>query len=124
MKRLFFLALIALAAWYGWKHYPEILSHRPSHEAVVENDTGHTMTRVRLSVGGQTFVRESIPDGKSATIPFKVNRDATFTLVWEYAEVLGEHTWKGGMVPAGPMVQRHIFTVDADNAVFYRAENK
>ena len=37
---------------------------------------------------------------------------------------MGEYSWSGGLVPRGPMVQRHIMTVDQDAGVIYRAENK
>ena len=32
--------------------------------------------------------------------------------------------WAGGLVPRGPMVQKHHFTVDGDGAVIYQAEQK
>ena len=123
MKRLILLILVAAAVWYGWKH-PDLLRRHPSHEAVVENTSGLEMARVRLTVGGQTFVKESIPDGTKAAFPFRVDHDASFQLVWEWADRIGERTWSGGNVPAGPMLQRHIMTVDGDGAVLYRAENK
>lgn len=124
MKKLIVLILIALAAWYGWKHYPELLKHRGTHEVVIENSSGKTMERIRIEVDGQTLVKESLPDGQSATIPFSVQNDASFKMEWEYDSVMGMHSWSGGMVPKGPMLQRHIMTVDADDAVMYRAENK
>jgi hypothetical protein len=124
MKKLLFLVLVAVAAWYGWHHYGDVLYKRPSHEAVVENRAGHEMTRVRLSVDGQTFVKESIPDGADAVFPFRVSRDASFQLVWQWGDGPAEQTWSGGMVPRGPMLQRHILSVDTEGAVLYRAENK
>ncbi|OGF17972.1 MAG: hypothetical protein A2W00_12650 [Candidatus Eisenbacteria bacterium RBG_16_71_46] len=124
MKRLLLLALVAAAAWYGWKHYPEFVNRRPGHEAVVVNQSGHTLERVRLSVGGQTFVKESLPDGERAVFPFKVADDATFALSWQFADMMGERSWRGGMVPRGPMLQRHIFTIDTESEVIYQTENK
>ncbi len=124
MKRLLLLALFAAALWYGWKHWGELVSKRSGHEAVVENASGRELTRVRLSVGGQTFVKESIPDGERAVFPFRVDSDATFELVWRFADASSEQSWSGGMVPRGPMLQRHVMTVDGDGAVLYRPENK
>ena len=124
MKRLLLLILFAVALWYGWKHRDELFNRRSGHEAVIENASDRELTRVRLSVGGQTFVKESIPDGEKAVFPFRVDADATFELVWRFADASNEQTWKGGMVPKGPMLQRHIMTVDGDGAVLYRAENK
>lgn len=120
--RFFLLLLLIAAIWYGWKQYPKLVERRPSHEAIIDNQSGAEMERVRLIVGGQTMVKESIPAGEKAVIPFRVNQDATFQLVWNVGPV--EHTWSGGMVPAGPMVQRHTFLIDADSQVLYRADNK
>jgi hypothetical protein len=124
MKRLLLLVLFAVALGYGWQHRGELLHRRSGHDAVVENASGREMTRVRLTVGGQTFVRESIPDGEKAVFPFRVNTDATFDLVWRFAGASNDQSWSGGMVPRGPMLQRHLMTVDAEGEVLYRPENK
>jgi len=124
MKRLILLILLGVAAWYGYKNYKTVFEKRGGHDAVVENSTGRTMVRVRVMVDGQTLVKESLPDGQSAVLPFKVTNDATFRIEWEYQEVLGTHMWSGGMVPKGPMLQRHVFLVQPDHEVMYRAENK
>ena len=122
MKRLIVFLLFAAAVWYGWKHYPEILHKRASHEAVIENQTNGDLERIRLKIGDQTLVREKLAAGERATFPFRVNQDATFELTWSTRE--GDRTWSGGMVPAGPMVQRHEFVIDTEGQVLYRAENK
>jgi hypothetical protein len=124
MKRLLLLVLFIVAAWYAWHHWGDLVHRRAGHEAVVENSSGREMTRVRLSVAGQTFVKESIPDEGKAAFPFRVDNDASFQLVWSFADSPAEQSWSGGMVPRGPMLQRHIMTVDGDGAVLYRAENK
>jgi hypothetical protein len=124
MKKLVFLVLVALVAWYGWKHLPGLLEKRPSHEAVIQNHTGAGLVRVRLTVDGQTFVKEELADGANAVFPFRVGKDASFTLVWQWADRMGESNWSGGMVPNGPMVQRHTMTIDADGGVVYQAAAK
>jgi hypothetical protein len=124
MKRLLLLILFGVALWYGWQNWGKLISKRSGHEAVVENTSGRELTRVRLSVGGQTFVKESIPDGEKAVFPFRVDADATFVLVWRFADASSEQSWSGGMVPRGPMLQRHVMIVDGDGAIFYRPENK
>jgi hypothetical protein len=124
MKRLIFVLLVAIAAWYGYKHYPDILHRRGSNDVVIENSSGKNMERIRVMIDGQTLVKETLPDGQTASIPFNVQNDASFKLEWQYEGILGTHTWSGGMVPKGPMLQRHILTIDGDDAVMYRAENK
>jgi hypothetical protein len=124
MKRLLLLVLLVVAVWYGRQHWNDLVHRPPAHEAVIENTSDREMVRVRLSVGDQTFVKESIPDGAKAVFPFRVDKDETFQLVWSFAGAASELTWSGGMVPKGPMLQRHFLTVDGDGAVLYRAENK
>jgi hypothetical protein len=120
--RIFLLLLFAAAIWYGWKQYPKLMERRPTHDAVIDNESGGDIERIRLKVGGQTLVKEALANGEKATLPFRVNQDATFDLTWSTRA--GEFNWSGGMVPAGPMVQRHEFLIDADGQVLYRAENK
>ena len=124
MKRLLFLAIVVFAGWYAWHHWQELTERRARHEAIVQNESGRSMERVRLGVGGQTFVKESIPDGSSVTFPFLVNDDATFRLDWKWPGQDFDQTWIGGLVPRGPMVQKHRMTVDGDGAVIYQAEQK
>src|SRR3990172_434337 len=112
MKKLLLVALVGVAAWYGWAHRSSLLERRPSHLAVVQNSTGAVLTRVRLTVDGQTFVKEELADGGAAVFPFRVGRDASFELAWQWAQRAGEYSWSGGLVPRGPMVQRHTMTID------------
>src|SRR5438105_2921574 len=119
MRKLLVLIIVVCVGWYGWKHYPSVFEHRPAHEAVVRNRSDMGMTRVRLMVDGQTFVRDDLPNGADAVFPFRVSRGASFQLVWQWSGREGEAQWSGGMVPKGPMVQRHIMSVDGDGGVVY-----
>jgi hypothetical protein len=123
MRSLILLLLVVAAAWFGWKQYPNLIERRPAHQAVIQNDSGTGITRIRLEVDGQTLARESLPEDQKTTIPFRVNRDASFVLIWEWADRPGEMSWRGGMIPRGPMLQRHTFRIDPEGAVDYRAEN-
>ena len=124
MKRLVILALVCLAAWQGYKHYPDLVKRAPSHEAQITNNSQRIMERVRLTVGGQTFVREVLPPGTTAKFPFRVTDDSKFDMVWQWHEKLGEVSWHGGFVPKGPMVQRFRFSVDDEGGVVFQAESK
>ena len=124
MKRLIIFLLLVAAAWYGWKHYPELLNRMPGNKAIIVNNTGHEMSRVRLSAGSQSVgVKETIPDQGRAEFTFKVAQDASFTLDWQYTDKIGEQHWTGGSVTHGPVVQKCTFTVDADNQVIFLPEN-
>jgi hypothetical protein len=124
MGRLIVLVLLIAAVWYGYKHYPALLSRSPSHEAVVVNATSNTVYRIRLGVGGQTFVKESLGPDQKVAFPFKVNDDASFDLIWEWDNTTGERHWRGGTVFKGPMVARHVLTIQDDDGVVYMSENK
>jgi hypothetical protein len=124
MVRLFVFAFLVFAGWYAWHHWHDLTDRRARHEAIIENRSGRTIERVRLAVGGQTFVKESIPDESSATFPFLVNEDASFVLEWKWPAQDLDQRWTGGLVPRGPMVQRHYLTVDGEGAILYRAEHK
>jgi hypothetical protein len=124
MKGLLILLLFGVAAWYGWKHYPSLLERRPTHLAVIENQSGAELRRVRFKVDGQTFVKEVIPDKATAEFPFRVNNDSSFGMEWGWSDRTNESEWTGGMVARGPMVQRHVFTVSNDGGVMYRTEPK
>ena len=122
MRKLLVLVIIGCAAWYGWRHWTE-LRQPPRDEAVVENQSGHDISRVRLDVGGQTFVRESLPDGQSASFPFHVDGDAAFTLRWQNAREDVDRTWSGGEVTAGPLRTRHHIQVQGDGGVVCSTEH-
>jgi len=124
MKRLILFILVVAAAWYGWKHYPDLMNRMPSNKAIIVNNTGHEMTRVRLTAGEQSIgVKESIPPDGRVEFPFKVDHDAMFGLTWQYADKIGEQHWSGGTVTKGPVVQKCTFTVDTDNQVIFLPEN-
>jgi hypothetical protein len=120
MKKLLLLVLIVAAGWYGWKNYPQILNKQPAHKAIIVNQTGRDMQRVRLVVDGQTLVRETLADNQEAELQFKVANDSEFQLIWQWTDAPGEFRWSGGRVPRGPMVQKHKFIVDGANEVVYQ----
>ncbi|NOT33048.1 MAG: hypothetical protein HOP12_02645 [Candidatus Eisenbacteria bacterium] len=124
MKRLIIFALFVAAAWYGWKNYGTVFERKDSHEAMIENLTGEGLQRVRLIVDGQTLVRESIKSTEVVKLPFRVNRDSDFELIWQWEGRMGEMIWRGGRVTAGPMTQRHRFVMRGDRDVVYLNEPK
>lgn len=124
MKKLLFLILLAVAGWYGWKHYPELLNRAPGHSAVISNQTDHGITRLRFTADGQTQVKEVLPSGEAATFAFKVNSDSEIRLEWEWANRLGQRKWVGGRVPKGPLLARHEMQIVGDGEVNYRTVPK
>jgi hypothetical protein len=122
MNRLILLLLVALAAWYGWKHWKD-LRDAPRDEVVIVNESGRVLVRVRLSVGGQTYVRESIAQGERAAFPFPVAGDGTLALKWQYDREELDQSWSGGLVTAGPMRTRHVVRVMQDGGVVWNPEH-
>lgn len=124
MKKLLFFALVVFAAYYGWHHYRDLLKHEVMSKAIIVNNTGHELTRVRLSAGDQSIgVKESIPENGRAEFLFHINSDANFVLVWQYGDRAGESHWSGGTVTKGPIAQKCTFTIDAEGEVLFLPEN-
>jgi hypothetical protein len=121
MKKLIFLAVLAFAAWYGWKHYGS-LKDGPASQVVIENQSGREIDRVRVTVGGQTYVREAIADGASEAIPFRSATDGQFRLRWQYERTDYDREWSGGTVTAGPLPARHRLQVQGDGGVIWTSE--
>ena len=124
MKKLLFLILLAVAAWYGWKHYPELMNRAPGHSAVISNQTDYGITRLRFTADGQTQVKEVLASGESATFSFKVNNDSEIRLQWQWANKIGERNWTGGRVSKGPLLARHEIAIIGDGDVNYRTMPK
>jgi hypothetical protein len=121
MRNLIVLVVVALVAWYGWHHLSD-LRQKPRDVAVVENQSGRGLTRVRLTVGGHTDVRDLIPDGGKAEIPLQVTGDGTLALRWQFDNEAYDKTWSGGEVSAGPLRTRHHIQVMSDGGVVWTAE--
>jgi len=121
MKQLLFIALIAFAAWYGYHHYKELQQQGPA-QVVAVNHTGHRMERLRISVGDNTVVVESLENGATAQQPFKCEHDGPFNLTWQLGDVLGERSWNGGIYAHGPLVLAHTFDFREGDGVIYSSQ--
>ena len=121
MKQLLFLALIVFAAWYGYHHYRE-LKQEGSHQIVAINHTGHKMERLRISVGDQTEVVETLDNGATVKRSFRFDKDGPFQLTWQLSDVMGERSWGGGIYARGPIVLSHTFDFREGDGVIYSTE--
>jgi hypothetical protein len=124
MKRLVILVVVGVAVWIAWKRGPNVFERLPQHVVVVKNNGVSEINRLRVTVAGQTFVREKLAPGAEATWPFRTQNDTDFQLVWEWTGRLGEEHWTGGRVPRGPLVQLHRLRIEDDGGVIYVAEDK
>ena len=123
MQRLILLAVFVFAGGYGWKHYDALLHPAPRHEAVVRNDSGEKLVRIRLTVGGHTYVKEELATGATVAFPFTVTTDSKFDLVWEYDTNTMVGHWTGGLVAKGPLVARHTLTIRTGGGVVFESQN-
>jgi hypothetical protein len=121
MKRLLFLALVVFAAWYGYHHYKE-LRQEGSHQVIAVNHTGHVMERLRISVGDQTVVVESLENGATAKQAFKYDHDGPFQLTWQLRDVMGDRAWTGGTFAHGPILLAHTFDFREGDGVIYSSQ--
>ena len=120
MKQFLFLALLVFAAWYGYHHYRE-LKQEGSHQIIAINHTGHRMERLRISVGDQTEVVETLENGATVKRPFRFDHDGPFNLTWQLSDVLGERSWNGGIYARVPIVLSHTFDFREGDGVIYSA---
>jgi len=117
MKKLILLALFAAAAWYGWKNREALMHPVPSDQAVIVNAADRALLRVRLTVDGQTMVRDAIEPGASTTFPFHIAHDSDFQMDWQWRGREGRGVWRGGLVTANSPPSSSTLTVSADGSV-------
>jgi hypothetical protein len=120
MKRLFGFAIVVAVAWYGWKHYNG-LNGAPANEVVIENDSGVTLGRVRISISGKDYpAYDSLYSGKSIKQSFPTTTpDGQFDLRWVTQSGPYDISWKGGQITAGPVRMRHVLQVQAGGGVVW-----
>ena len=121
MKRLIFIALVLFAAWYGYHHYTE-LRREGSHQVIAINHTGHPMERLRISVGDQTVVVETLENGATARQPFRCEHDGQFQLTWQLSDKMGDRAWTGGTFSHGPILLAHTFEFREGDGVIWSSE--
>jgi hypothetical protein len=121
MKRLLFLALVVFAAWYGYHHYKE-LRQEGSHQVIAINHTGHPMERLRISVGNETVVMETLENGATAKQSFKSDHDGSFQLTWKLSDAMGDRAWTGGTFSHGPILLAHTFDFREGDGVIYSSQ--
>jgi hypothetical protein len=121
MMRWLFFALVAFAAWYGWHHYAD-LRQAGSHQLIIVNHTGHAIERLRLKVGEQVVVVETLENGAQTKLPFRYDHDGMFQAVWELRGVMGEKSWSGGTFSHGPVLFTHRFDFREDNGVIWSSD--
>jgi len=123
MSKLFWFALFAVAAWYGWNHR-DSLGGAPADEMVVINHSGGAIERVRIGVGGDVVVFESVEDGAKQTRPWRGRSRGVFFVQWSQRGRSGEREWRGNAFePSGtPMV--HTFEFATNAGVLSRSEQR
>lgn len=123
MKRLLLLGIVAAALYWGHTHRWDF-RRSPAHEVVLVNRSGRALERIRLTIGGETLVREALAAGERSEIPFRSQREGEFRLVWVVSGRPGERTWSGGHLIGGPAPSVHTFEFDSDNGVIWHADVK
>lgn len=122
MKNLIILALIAFAAWYGYKHYAEFRG-KGQNEILVTNQASRDVVRLRIQIGERTEVIDTLKVGATEKRSFPPPpADGTFKLTWNYMGFDSEPSWSGGVVAAGPMLMSHHFLMQDGGDVIWSSE--
>jgi len=124
MKKLLILALLIFAGYTAWQRAPAFFKRPALHEAVVINQSRKDIIRVRVIVGDQTFVKESLPSGEDVTFTFRVNKEEPLSLEFVWKETDASDRWRGGKVTQGPIAQRHKLTIMDRNSVIHQVERR
>lgn len=117
MKRLLFLAIVAAVAWYGWQHRSGLFGGTTDSEVILVNSGTRQILRLRVTVDGQTQVREALDPEARVTMRFKVTRVSDFRLQWNWASLEGVPQWRGGEISPAPPRSRCTLEIFDDNEV-------
>lgn len=120
MFRLVLLVLLGFAAWQARIHYPTLLDHKRSQELVVENRSDVPLERLRIRVGGRTYVREVIAPGDRTTFSFDVPRESRFEVQWIWADRASDYSATVGRATEH-QVARHTIRIAREHEVFHDA---
>ena len=121
MRRLFFLALFAAAAWFGWNNWRGLIK-APGDEIVVVNHSGYTIERVRIGIGDNLAVFESVPNGNEQRRPWRGQAGGLFQVAWKPGDRVGESVWRGGAFEPSATPRVHRFEVATGGKVVSRSE--
>jgi len=124
MRKIIFLALVIMAGYYAWQHAPALLKRPPAHRLVVTNESRVNVERLRIKVGGQTFVKELLPSGETVTFSLRVHRDEPLSMTWRWSDSENEDHWEGGTVTQGPIAQDHLLSIMGGATVVHRVERQ
>jgi hypothetical protein len=95
----------------------------PGDEAVIENQSGRAMDRVRIEAAGTELpALDSISVGDHAVVPFTAAHDGAFHLRWVPRGTDVDKDWTGGEITAGPVHSRHHLQVGPDGGVVVTSE--
>lgn len=122
MTRLIIILLVALAAWQASIHYHTLFESRATNEIVVRNEGSNSVNRLRVIAGSQTFVREVLGPGQSATFKANASHKYRLRLVWYGQYHQNETTWKGPEIDSGLRTERHILYIYDDGHVTHSSE--
>ncbi|MEY4069960.1 MAG: hypothetical protein RL721_574 [Candidatus Eisenbacteria bacterium] len=121
MGRWLLLALVVVAAWYGWTQHDRWRA-RGGDELVFRNRTGATLERMRVSVHGHAWAIERLAPDTTVRLVVRSEEDGPFQLEWRVAGIDRESSWRGGTYTHGPLRMRHRFELTPGEGVVWTSE--
>lgn len=120
MGRWALIALLLLAAWWGWTRHDRWRA-RGHDELVFRNRTGVVLEEVRVRVQGTRWTLPRLAADTTVMLRVRCEDDGPFELAWRSNGTPAVHTWRGGEFTHGPIRMRHRFELLREDGVVWSA---
>ena len=120
MGRWALIALLLLAAWWGWTRHDRWRA-RGHDELVFRNRTGMVLEDLEVRVRGTHWTLPRLATDTTIVLRVRCEDDGPFELAWRQGGVARLHRWQGGDFRRGPLRMRHRFELLRDDGVVWSA---
>ena len=118
MGRWVLIALLVIAAWWGWTQHDRWRA-RGTDEFVFVNRTGAVLERLQVRVHDMRWSVPRLAADTTVTLRVRCEDDGPFELSWQIAANEGRHRWSGGEYNHGPLRMRHRFELLSEDGVIW-----
>lgn len=120
MGRWAIIALLLVAAWWGWTRHDRWRA-RGSDEFVFRNRSGRVLEELGVRVQGMRWTLPRLAVDTTIVLRVRCEDDGPFELSWRLSGEPARHAWRGGDYTHGPIRMRHRFELLRDDGVVWSA---